>query len=201
MGTKNAHRSLCYGWSSGAAVIMVLTFLLCSHVWAGPIEAHNKEYKELAGKILAYEKRVEDLVAQKANTKEGPDLENILNDISDLQKELVGIKKKRRELRDHVTTTHPKNEILDDLSILKDAESAKGKTSSNDPALDKKLDDMLKRLRAQYKRSAKEDDSDEYVMDQEEVIEAELTKKKKNVHKAAKDEYIRENIKTKLKVK
>lgn len=198
MGTKNAHRSLCNWWSARSGVI-ALIILFCSHSWAGPIAAHNKTYKELAGKILAYEKRVEDLVAQKANAKEGPDLENILTEIADLQKELVGIKRKRRELRDHVTSTHPKEEILDDLSILKDAESNKPKSANANPEVDQKLDEMLKKLRAQYARSAQEDE-DDFSMEQQ-AVEDELNKKKKNVQKAAKDEYIRENIKTKLKVK
>lgn len=170
---------------------------MCSSLWAEPIALHNKEYKELAAKILAYEKRVDILIKQKEDTKEGPDLENILTEISDLQKGLVGIKKRRRELREHVTKNHPKEEILDDLSILKDAESSRSKKGS-DPAMDARLDDMLKKLRAQYNRSASEDDED-YTVEQQ-AVEDELNRKKKNVQKENKDQYIRENIKTKLKV-
>lgn len=198
MGSKNAHRSFCNWWSARSGMIILL-FLFSTNVWAGPIAAHNKAYKELAGKILAYEKRVQELVVLKTSTKEGPELENILTEIADLQKELVGIKRKRRELRDHVTSTHPKEEILEDLSILKDAESSKPKTASANPEVDKKLDEMLTKLRAQYVRSAKEDEED-YSVEQQ-VVEDALNKKKKTVQKEAKDEYIRENIKSTLKVK
>ncbi|MCC6137813.1 MAG: hypothetical protein IT287_04225, partial [Bdellovibrionaceae bacterium] len=119
------------------------------------------------------------------------------DEISDLQKELVGVKKKRRELRDHVTKSHSKEELLEDLSILKDTEQNKGKKA--DPNIDARLDDMLKQLRSQYVRSDSNVEVD--YSEEQKAVEEKLSKKRKNVQKEAKDEYIKENIKNKLKVK
>lgn len=163
---------------------------------AEPIAKHNQEYKDYAAKITVYEKRVEELVQQKKETKEGPDLENILDEISELQKELVGVKKKRRQLREHVAKSHSKEELLGDLSILKDTEQNKG--SKTDTAIDGRLDEMLEKLRAQYFRSDRSVEVD-YSEEQKDV-QATLNKKRKNVQKETKDEYIKENIKNKLKV-
>lgn len=163
---------------------------------AEPIARHNMDYKEFAAKIAAYEKRVEVLVKQKQDAQEGPDLENILDEISELQKELVGVKKKRRQLRDHVTKNHSREELLEDLSILKDTERKKGQKA--DPGVDLRLDEMLKKLRTQYARSDRSLEVD-YSEEQKSVEDA-LNKKRKNVEKEMKDDYIKENIKNKLKV-
>ncbi len=152
----------------------------------------------MGAKITAYEKRIDDLVARKKDEKDGPELENILDEISDLQKELVGIKKKRRQLREHITKYHPGDEVLGDLDVLKDMENVKHRAKSADPAIDARLDAMLVKLQAQYKRTIKE--KEDYTVEQKAFEEA-LNKKNTNVQKATKDEYIKENIKTKLKVK
>lgn len=179
-----------------AAVVLLFAFFT-STVVADPIAQHNKESREMAAKITAYEKRIDDLVAKKKDEKDGPELEEILNDISDIQKELVGIKKKRRQLREHITKYHPGDEVLGDLDVLKDMENVKHRSKSADPAIDTRLDAMMTKLQAQYKRTIK--DKEDYTVEQK-AIEEELNKKATNVQKATKDEYIKENIKTKLKI-
>lgn len=165
---------------------------------AEPIAQHNKAAREMAAKITAYEKRVDDLVARKKEEKDGPELENILTEISDIQKELVGIKKKRRQLREHITKFHPKEELLEDLDVLKDMENVKNRSKTADPAVDARLDILMTKLQAQYKRTIK--DKEDYTVEQQ-AIEEELRKKANSANKSNKDEYIKDNIKTKLKVK
>lgn len=167
-------------------------------VGADPIAQHNQESREMAAKITAYEKRIEDLVARKKDEKDGPELENVLTEIADIQKELVGIKKKRRQLREHITKFHPRDEVLDDLDILKDMETVKHRTKVADPAVDARLDALMTKLQAQYKRTIK--DKEDYTVEQK-ALEEQFKKKTGNVQKATKDEYIKENIKSKLEVK
>lgn len=180
------------------AIMILISGMWCILAQADPIAQHNKEAREMAAKITAYEKRIDDLVAKKKDEKDGPELENILDEISDIQKELVGIKKNRRLLREHITKYHPSDEVLGDLDVLKDMESLKNRSKSADPAIDARLDEMLVKLQNQYKRTIK--DKEDYTVEQK-AIEEELKKKNTNVQKATKDDYIKENIKTKLQVK
>lgn len=174
----------------------MLSLILVLFVHGDPIELHNKKNKELATKIIAYEKRVEALVAQKMKVKEGPALDNLLNDISEIQKDLVGIRKSRRQLQEHVQSKHPSDELLEDLSILKEHDHKK--TKKSETQIDSRLDEMLVKLRAQYARTDKTQDLD--TSEEEQALDISLDNKKKNIEKEFKDEYMNEGIKTKLKV-
>lgn len=170
---------------------LITGFLMAS---AEPIALHNKQFKELTVKILSYEKRVDTLVAQKKAQKEGRELEAILSEITELQRELVSIRKSRRVLREHIEKNHPKEELMDDLSLLKDYDG--GSRKQSDPALDTRLDSMIQKLRSQYART----DRAHGDPTADEEIELQLSKRKKDLQRESKDDYIKENIKNKLEV-
>ena len=165
--------------------------------FADSIDAHNKDLRELAVKILSYEKRVDTLVEQKKTLKEGAELEATLSEISELQRELVAIRKSRRILREHIEKNHPKEELMEDLSLLKDYEGG-NKKKQGDPAIDSKLDDMIQKLRTQYARTDRAHSRDTLKADEE--IEKQLANKKRDLQRESKDDYIKENIKSKLEI-
>jgi hypothetical protein len=177
--------------------MIALYLLSVSVAQAEPIEVHMKEMRTLTGKLAGYEQRVAELVEEKKKKKDGAGLEEVLTEISELQKELVGVKKKRRILREHIMKEHEKEELLEDLSLLKDGEVLKA-NAKKDPDVDARLDSLLATLRKQYARTNRTE-QDDYLEAQKD-LEKELKNKKKKIKQEDKEEYIKENIKTELKV-
>lgn len=158
-----------------------------------PIGLHNNEMKQLIVKILSYEKRVETLVAQKSKLKAGRDLDGVILEISELQKELIALRGQRQKLRDHMLESHPKEELLDDLSVLKNYEDPSRRVK--EPGVDERLDSMIQKLRAQYVRT---DHTYGTQLAPDESLE--FHRKKKDLGKEVKEDYIKENIKDQLKI-
>ncbi|MCB9072550.1 MAG: hypothetical protein H6623_02935 [Bdellovibrionaceae bacterium] len=198
MGTKAVYRSCRWFGLFGASLTFVFAIPLVT--FADPIAVHNQEFREVSRKITVYEIRVKELIDKKGKLKAGPELEDVLTEIADLQKELVGIKKKRRLIREHIDKEHPREELMGDLSVLKDVESEKtAKTGGKaDPGVDSRLDTLLAELRKQYARTNRSDQED-YQGAQEELVQ-ERIKHKRTIQQEDKDEYIKENLKSTLEI-
>lgn len=176
---------------------MSIIFYLLIHIgFAENMDVHTIENKEITVRLVTYEKRLQELIVQKDAKKDEAELDEILSEIADIQKDLVHLRKQRRQLREHVTKKHPNEELMEDLNILKDSESKAAK--KGDPALDARLDALLLKLRQQYGRTARYRDND--FSDEKKKLDLELQKKRKTIDKEHKDAYIKESIKTQLKV-
>jgi hypothetical protein len=167
--------------------------------WADSLPQHKQQMQTIANQMVEFEVRLEELKEKKTKTPDGPELEEILSEITDIHKELVAIKQKREKIRTHVRKEHPQQDIFSDLSFYKQNEKSKGKDEKPDVQLEKKLDELLKLVQSQYVRTLSEDFKISKEIQTEDDVRKKLKEKRAEVIKADKKKYIREGIDTTIK--
>lgn len=177
---------------------LILTFVL--FLSAEPMQVHKTQMHTYDQKILEHEVRLKELLKNKEATKDGEHLEEILSEIADTHKELVNIKKKREDIREHLRKTHSTEEAFSDLSFFKQTELKKDdKKQTTDLALDKKLDELLTLVQRQYVRTLSEDFKVSKELQTEDDVKKKLKEQRLKVNKANKKKYIREELETTIK--
>ncbi len=178
---------------------MSFLLIVCLFVSGEPMTVHKIQMQAHDQQILEHEVRLKELLKNKAVVKEGEHLEEILSEIADTHKELVNIKKKREDIREHLRKSHTSEEAFSDLSFFKQAELKKDKKQTNDLLLDKKLDDLLSLVQRQYVRTLSEDFKISQELQTEEEVRKKLKEQRVKVNKSNKKKYIREELETTIK--
>jgi hypothetical protein len=168
-------------------------------VFAEPMQVHKAQMQTYDQKILEHEVRLKELLKNKEATKDGEHLEEILSEIADTHKELVNIKKKREDIRDHLRKAHSSEEAYSDLSFFKQTDLKKDKKQTADIVLDKKLDELLSLVQRQYVRTLSEDFKVSKELQTEEDVRKKLKEQRVKVNKSNKKKYIREELETTIK--
>ena len=179
---------------------MSFLFLALLFVSGEPMQVHKAQMQIHDQKILEHEVRLKELLKNKEMVKDGEHLEEILSEIADTHKELVVIKKKREDIREHLRKSHTAEEAYSDLSFFKQAELKKdNKKQTKDLMLDKKLNDLLALVQRQYVRTLSEDFKVSNELQTEEDVKKKLKEQRVKVNKANKKKYIREELETTIK--
>lgn len=179
---------------------MIFLLSVFFFVSAEPMAVHKAQMQIHDQKILEHEVRLKELLRNKEIVKEGEHLEEILSEIADTHKELVNIKKKREDIRDHLRKTHSSEEAFSDLSFFKQTELKKDtKKQTTDVMLDRKLDELLALVQRQYVRTLSEDFKVSKELQTEEDVRKKLKDQRVKVNKANKKKYIREELETTIK--
>lgn len=176
-----------------AAVFFAVSWLSVSS-FAEPMNAHKVKIQEYATKTIGYEKRILELQERKQKTAEGEALEEVLSEIADIHKELLTLRQKKNALKEHLRNEHPEEDMLTDLNLFREKAKPKPKKSSGMDPLDKKLDEVLNLMQKQYARTLGES------MKYREEFELENAAKRPEAPEDKKEKYIREKVKTELKV-
>lgn len=162
---------------------------------AEPMPAHKARVQELVRKTDEYEKRILELQERKKKATEGDELEEVLSEIADIHKELLLVRQKKNQLKEHLRNDHPEEDRLAEIGLFRQPLKAQGKKAANDP-LEKKLDDVLALMQKQYARTL--GDSLKY---RDEMDQASKEKADAGVVVDKKEKYLKEKVKTDLKVK
>jgi len=178
---------------------------------AGKIEDHRKELRLIIADTDKYEKRVGELKSLKKDTAEGPTLDTMVNEIADVQKKLLDLRRRKNALTEHLRLEHPNENLLDEMANarkdvpLMKAPALPGQAAPSptaDDALDLRLNKLLTQVQAQYSRTAREraefnkKTSDPSGM----VIDVEKARRKREILQEDKDKYLKETLQTKIKV-
>ncbi len=188
-----------------------ICFVFSGIVSAEKIAIHKQAMSEMVVETDQHEKRIKELLELKAETQDGPSLENIVSEIADLQKKLLDLKRRKTLLSEHLKAQHSGEDLIEIMPLMKDTQKKTAEPKSlhaKKPAqvdiLDQRLDGLLKKLQQQYSRTVK--DHEELTMKAsanrgEIVIDLKDKLKKKEITQEDKDKYLKESIKTKMQVK
>lgn len=182
----------------GAMKLMILVFFFFAG--AEPLQIHKQQMQTFGQKMMEFEVRLNELKEKKEQTPEGEHLEEILSEITDIHKELLNIKKKREDVRQHIRKEHPKEETFADLSFYKQTTVKSKKDKKPDVQLDRKLDELLRLVQSQYVRTLSEDFKVSKEIQTEEDVRKKLKEQRLKVKKADKKKYIREEVESAVKV-
>ncbi len=178
--------------------IVILAFLFFSK--AEPLAIHKQQMQTFGQSMMEFEVRLNELKEKKEQTPDGEPLEEILSEIADIHKELLNIKKKREDVRQHIRKEHPKEETFSDLSFYKQTTIKSKKDQKPDIQLDRKLDELLRLVQSQYVRTLSEDFKVSKELQTEEDVRKKLKEQRVKVRKADKKRYIREEVESAVKV-
>jgi hypothetical protein len=179
---------------------MIALFLVFFLVHGEPMSVHKAEMQLNDKKIVEHEVRLKELLKNKELVKEGEHLEEILSEIADTHKELLNIKRKREDIREHLRKKHSTEDAYSNLSFFKQTELKNdSKKPTIDLALDKKLDELLSLVQRQYVRTLSEDFKVSKELQTEEDVRKKLKEQRVKVNKANKKKYIREELETTIK--
>lgn len=178
--------------------ICFVIFLFFSH--AEPLQVHKQQMQDYGQKMMEFEVRLNELKEKKTYTPEGEHLEEILSEIADIHKELLNLKKKREDVRQHIRKEHPKEETFADLSFYKQTNIKGKKEEKPDVEIDRKLDELLRLVQSQYVRTLSEDFKVSKELQTEEDVRKKLKEQRLKVRKADKKKYIREEVESAVKV-
>jgi hypothetical protein len=174
--------------------------ILILSAWGAPIESHQKEIAEIAQKTVKYERRIADLQKRKMQAREGEELEGVLNEIGDVHKELLALRRERGNLKQHLLEEHPESNLVYDANLHKTFNKQKSDVAN---PLDERLDQLLNLMQTQYAKylpaKIKEDAAPAPV----DVKKVEAPRPVTQIPPATpdvKEKYLQDQIKTEMKV-
>lgn len=181
-------------------ILAVLPLLFIQLASAEPIEVHKQEVTAISKKTEKFERKIKELQERKKQAREGEELEAVLTNISNVHKELLGLRRDRNALKEHLLQEHPDSNLLFESSLHRSFDK---RTSDKKGPLDDKLDSLLALMQTQYGK---------YITHEKEAPAAKIQKGIQNpspeetstpkplTKEELKDQYMREKIKTEMKV-
>lgn len=172
---------------------ILLALMLLNFLWAEPLGVHKKAIHDYNLKIAKYEGRLNQLKKRKYELREGEELDELLNEIAEIHRDILTIRKKRVELKKHLESAHAGSDLSFAISLHRRYEK-KRSNGKKDP-VDDKLDNLLTLVRSQYARyisykpvlGAKQGD-----------VKKKVEKSKKKAKEKTRKEYIQEHLKTEM---
>ena len=169
-------------------------FLLVGSVFAGDIKEHSKEIKKYNGEVSRYEYRMTELKEQKKQIKGGDYLDEVLGEIANIHRDLLSIRKKRRDLKVHLKKEHPESDLFYDVSLHKKYEKRRKK--GGDP-VEKDLDVLLLLVQSQY---AKYINSNLAAKNKLDALNKEVKAAKKKAKAKVRKEFRKKRLKNELEI-
>lgn len=130
--------------------MMLKILFVMNVVFGSPVEQHKKEIAAFDQQLQHKEHELRLLENKKINSRQGKEMEETLNEIAQMHRSLLEIRRERTQLKEHLRRQHANDDILYDPRLYKDKLPVSTKEST-DP-LDKKLDELQSLMQQQYAR-------------------------------------------------
>lgn len=176
-------------------LFIFLIFIFSSpYLGAEPWKGHKSDIEDLERDIYKYEQELQFLVDSKKKTRERARIEQTLQRIVEIHAELISLRKRMDNIREHLKTEHPDfAHVLDDYDsrMLRYQTEKGGRRRS---PLSKDLDQLLIKVQLKFSSFVRTEQRKQEMVEVDKVIEGKMKDKKEREA----DVYLRGRSKVKL---
>jgi hypothetical protein len=161
--------------------------------WASPWEDHLGDIEYLETQIYKSQQELDVLVEKKKNTREQARIEQTLNRIVEIHAELISLRGRMDNVREHLKDEHPeKAHVLDryDSRVY----GRRSRQRSYNSPLATKLDELILKVQLKFATFLRPEQDKREVL----AVEEEISKKRKEKKEREADVYLRKRSKVRL---
>ena len=159
-----------------------------------PWPEHQANIQDLERNIYKFEQELQTLIEKKKKTRERARIEQTLQRIVEIHAELISLRKRMDNTREHLKDEHPEYaHVLDDYDSRM-SRYQQQKDSYRQSPISKELDDLLMKVQLKFSSFIRTEKKNQAMEDVEEVVTEKLKKKKEREA----DVYLRRRSKVKL---